>query len=281
MTREADIEKAEMAQHLIEVVPIVAIPESEGQQEARVVQETQLTVLPGKQYNSQEHEIIEAAKAARLDNCYSELRDVFDFDDSMLTVKAKDGAIPTPADYGKLAGFGFDLGRRAVWLMAEAVNHLLVIGHEHSVVGIADAFGMSPGYTYNLARTAQRVRPELRVGIIPTVAVELSNAHYSDDKEENQRVIEEAIQEARDKQFSCAEARSYKRMKLGCNDPIEEGQNKQTVKVKLKECQDVLQSLLNRYFAQAKEDQSWDETVLTEPEVMASMRVLGLTAKPI
>lgn len=193
------------------------------------------------QPNSQEIAIVEAAKGARLDNSYSDLREVFDMDDQMLSVRIKEGAIVTPADLGKLAGFGFDLGRRAVWLLAESFNRLMVMGHESSVIQIASEFGMSGSYTYNLIRAAQRVPENLRTGVLPTVCVELANARYSKDEKENLAVVEEMVQQARDGKWSCAEARSQKQMKLGQEEPLE---GKETLREKCQRLEAALGDIL-------------------------------------
>jgi len=194
-----------------------------------------------KQPNSQELGIVEAAKEARLDNAYGALREVFDMDDQMLSVRVKDGAIVTPADLGKLAGFGFDLGKRAVWLLAESFNRLMVLGHEASVIQIASEFGFSGSYTYNLIRAAQRVPETLRAGVLPTVCVELANARYSKDDKENLAVVEEMVQQAREEKWSCAEARSQKQAKLGREEPIE---GKETLREKVMRLEAALGDIL-------------------------------------
>ena len=73
---------------------------------AQKAKEGRLTVLPAKSLNSQELEIVEAARSARLDNSYQQLREIFDFAEDMSSVKPKANVIVSPVDWGKLYGFG-------------------------------------------------------------------------------------------------------------------------------------------------------------------------------
>lgn len=190
--------------------------------------------------NSQEQEMVEVGRSARLDgDAYQKLREVFDFADDMSAVRPKPNVIIAPTDWARLYGLGWDLGRRSIWLMADAINHLMVLGHENVVVQLSDHFGLSHSYIYNLARAAQRVLPHKRTGLLPSVVVEIASRTYSDDAKENTEKIEGLLQEAKEHNYNCLQARSAVRAAMG-KDEVITGDKKKSAKERIQELESVI-----------------------------------------
>lgn len=229
MTAEATVEREEMARAPVE---IVAIPESEGQQEAPVAQETRITVLPVKEIGAEDRAIVDAAISSRLDNSFTRLNKVFRFDPDMASASPLDGITPTAEDYGRLMGLGNDLGKRSLWLLGEATRGLIRAGKEDAVHQISDAFGFSYSHVSNWSRVVEHVSPEDRVGLLPSVAAEICCYVYDEDPVKNQAVIDSAIKQVKEDKMNCLQARSLSRMLRGKDDPIDDG-TKETAKQKI------------------------------------------------
>lgn len=245
----------------------------EGHKPPETPKEARLTVHEPKSLDSQELEIVEAARNARLDNgAYSQLRKVFDFAEDMSSVRVKQGAIVTPTDWSKLLGVGFDLGRRSVWLMAEAINHLMVLGKENSLIQIADDFGFSYSYASNLARVAQRVPAHKRLGMIPTVVVEIASRNYSEDPHKNAQTIDSLLEQAKTEGWNCSVARSHTRHAQGHDDPIEV---KKSSKERIRELEYGYSKLLDHYLAAANSGDCGNWEPEEEEVVKLSRSLLG------
>jgi hypothetical protein len=169
-----------------------------------------------------ELQIVNAAKSASKAS-YTELRDLFDFGDNLAYVKVKDGAIVTPADWGKVWGFAADWTYSAGWVMADAAAHLEALGFVDSLTQLAADFKLAKSTAYNYCRVARRVpcNSEARKSLPLTTCVEIAAGRYDDDEKKNQEVIDELLQSAINDGWNASEARSHARMRKGKDDPVE------------------------------------------------------------
>lgn len=166
--------------------------------------------------------VLKGALETRLDNGgYSRLAEVFVFDDDMLNLRTKDGAIETPEHAGMLMGLGADLGKRGIWLCIQGAQRLMVKGLSEAMEQVCASLKLSPQSVYNYLGTLPYATPEARKTLPPTVLVELCRGRYADDDAENDRVKKELVQEAIQGGWDSSEARSHARMRKGKDEPVE------------------------------------------------------------
>lgn len=207
------------------------------------LEEDEVEVLPPTP--DTETGIVEAARGARLDNAYAILREKFTFSDDMSNAVPKEGALISPQDYGTLCGFGLDMGRRSLWLAGGAILALQRLGHEKAVEIIADEAGFSYSHASNLARVCDRIPPEKRAGLLPTVAQEIATRQYSTDPAKNQEIILDLVEQAVEGKMNCAQARSHAMLAQGKDVPITDySGGKKKLKERVTELEEALQALV-------------------------------------
>lgn len=190
--------------------------------------------------------VVEAAREARLEGgTYNQLREVFEFSDDMTHVRTKDGAIVSPQDWGALLGFSIDLGKKSIYLMGTAANALMVSGHENAVVQLCGAFGLHHTSLYNAAKMCRLVPVEKRVGLYPSVVQEIAVRRYDKDEGKNQEIVLKMVEQAREHNWTCEEARSHANAKLGKEPKSKDEPSKKELQDKLRK----VEAFLNRFLA--------------------------------
>lgn len=221
---------------------------------------------------STETEIVEAARNARLDNAYTILREKFVFAEDMSTAVPKLDAVISPQDYGTLCGFGLDMGRRSLWLAGGAILALQRMGHEGAVEIIADEAGFSYSHASNLARVCDRIPPEQRHGLLPTVAQEIATRQYSTDPAKNQEIILGLVEQARTEKWNCAQSRSHAALAQGKDVPITDySGGKKKLKERVEELEEALQQIA--FIQDSMTGGDWDEIELARS---IARKVLGI-----
>jgi hypothetical protein len=210
-----------------------------AQQASKEAVRGKLTVLPPKEAGAEDRAIVDAAISSRLDSSYADIRKVFSMDPDMTSISVVEGMTPTNEDYARLLGLGFDLGKRSLWLMGEGIHALLKAGKEDAVQMIADHFSFSYSHASNWSRVVERVSPEQRQGLLPSVCCEIASRSYSDDPVQNKAIIDAALEQAREEKWSCLEARSHAKMLQGKDEEITEG--KESLKDKVKRLEKALE----------------------------------------
>lgn len=216
--------------------------------------------------------ILNAAKNARLDNSYTELREKFDFSQDMTDAQVKPGVRICPEDFGQLAGFALDLGKRSLWLAGGAILALQALGKESAIEAIADEFGFSYSHASNLARVCDRIPPEKRHGLLPTVAQEIATRQYSTDPQKNREIILELCDKAKSEKMNCAQARSNAMLAQGKDVPIVDySGGKKKLKERVEELEGALQQIA--FIQNSSSGGDWDEIELARS---IARNVLGI-----
>jgi hypothetical protein len=171
----------------------------------------------------------------------------------MTVVRVREGAIVTPQDWGSLLGLSVDLGRKAAYLMGAAVNALMVSGHENSVVQFAAEVGADPTTLYNHAKVCRLVPAEKRLGLYPSVVQEIATRRYDEDEDKNAAIVLELVDQARENNWTCQEARSHSLAKKKGEEPEDKGPTKKELAAKLAKADAFLHRFLTHYAAGGSE----------------------------
>lgn len=188
-----------------------------------------ISIAP-REVNTQEIAIVQAANEVgttiTLEEAKAQLSLKFELGNNNL-LKPLPGSLITPADLGRAMCYGAKVSTGGDWIYADAVNMLMVEGHENPVIQIASMLGRAESTVYNWSRTASRVPVELRSDAIPiSTYVEIATKRYDQNDEKNNEAIAELVQKAAAEKWSQGEARSHSRHRQGKDDSITDGGKK-------------------------------------------------------
>jgi len=153
---------------------------------------------------------------------YMTLKDKFDFGDGFDQFKPKEGAAISVQEVELGMKMGCYMLQKGAWIQADAIELLFSMDKIESVADIAEQWGLSYSTVSARHRTGKNTPVEYRSKLPYTVCAEIATAKFSEDKEENFRIVQETLQKAAEQRMSSQEVRGYIQRLKGVTESVQE-----------------------------------------------------------